>query len=124
MPTHVELNLRTQSIGGQVWHAAEVVWNRRTSYATGFYRDAAAAREAAMVYVGVLRAHVLEAVVVDDGVERRRVAWRAFAADNPDAVDDVLEQFHAQGEARIGGGAAPLVRVVPAAWPMRGRDKS
>ena len=46
----------------------------------------------------------------------RHVPWPDFAAANPDVVGDVLEQFRAKGEAYLGGGAAPLVRIVPAAW--------
>ncbi len=45
----------------------------------------------------------------------RHVPWPDFAAANPDVVGDVLEQFRARGEAMIGGGAAPLVRIMPAA---------
>ena len=45
----------------------------------------------------------------------RHVSWPDFAADNPGVIDDVLEQFRAKGEAYLGGGAAPLVRIMPAA---------
>lgn len=41
-------------------------------------------------------------------------AWQAFARDNPDVVDDVLEQFRARGMAYVGGGAGPLIWIMPA----------
>ena len=54
--------------------------------------------------------------IVEPGAAPRHVPWPEFAADNnADVVADVLEQFRARGEAIIGGGAAPLVRIMPAA---------
>lgn len=63
MTIYVELQFRTESYAGQIWHRCSVYWEGRAMFGTGLYRDAAGARSDAMRYVDVMRAHVIPAAM-------------------------------------------------------------
>jgi len=117
---YLELRAREERCAGQAWHSVAIYHNDRPLYCTGLYRDAAAARSAAVHdYVRNLRGARIIPSDVDVAIgaaPARRMTWRAFAADNQaDVVTDVLEALCTRGEARLEGGAGPVVYITPAA---------